>query len=74
MKRLTVYQIDTFTREKFSGNPAGAVNNADGLADHQMLLIARELNNSETAFLFSPSDDDCDGQIRYFTPKTEVST
>ncbi len=74
MKRLTVYQIDTFTRERFKGNPAGVVIDADGLEDHQMLLFARELNNSETAFLFSPSDDDCDGQIRYFKPKTEVST
>lgn len=39
-----------------------------------MQLIARELNNSETAFLFSPDNNDCDGAIRYFTPKTEVPT
>ena len=39
-----------------------------------MQLIARELNNSETAFLFSKDSDDCDGVIRYFTPKTEVPT
>jgi PhzF family phenazine biosynthesis protein len=39
-----------------------------------MQLIARELNNSETAFLFSPDDKDCDGEIRYFTPTTEVPT
>lgn len=48
--------------------------NADGLSDDQMRMIARELNNSETAFLFVPDDDDCDGIIRYFTPKTEVPT
>lgn len=48
--------------------------NADGLNENQMQLIARELNNSETAFLFSPDDRNCDGVIRYFTPKTEVPT
>ena len=72
MKKLITYQIDSFTRKKFSGNPAGVVVNADGLNDDQMQLIARELNNSETAFLFSANSKDCDGVIRYFTPKTEV--
>jgi PhzF family phenazine biosynthesis protein len=74
MKKLITYQIDSFTKEKFKGNPAGVVMNADGLSDEQMQLIARELNNSETAFLISPDDNDCDGLIRYFTPKTEVPT
>ena len=74
MKKLITYQIDSFTKEKFKGNPAGVVVNADGLTDEQMQLIARELNNSETAFLFSPDAGDCVGVIRYFTPKTEVPT
>jgi PhzF family phenazine biosynthesis protein len=74
MKKFITYQIDSFTKEKFKGNPAGVVVNADGLSDEQMQLIARELNNSETAFLIPPDDHDCDGLIRYFTPKTEVPT
>lgn len=74
MKKLVTYQIDSFTKERFKGNPAGVVLNADGLTDNQMQLIARELNNSETAFLLSPDKNDCDGVIRYFTPKTEVPT
>lgn len=74
MKKLNVYQVDSFTKEKFKGNPAGVVVNADGLTDKQMLLIARELNNSETAFLISPENDDYDWEVRYFTPKTEVPT
>ncbi|HEX2920614.1 MAG TPA: PhzF family isomerase [Bacteroidales bacterium] len=74
MKKLIIYQIDSFTKERFKGNPAGVVVNADGLSDKQMQLIARELNNSETAFLLSADDNDCDGQIRYFTPRTEVPT
>jgi PhzF family phenazine biosynthesis protein len=72
MKKRITYQIDSFTKEKFKGNPAGVVVNADGMNDYEMQQIARELNNSETAFLFSPDSDDCHGVIRYFTPSTEV--
>jgi PhzF family phenazine biosynthesis protein len=56
MKNRIVYQIDSFTKERFKGNPAGVVVNADGLTDFQMQQIARELNNSETAFLFSKTE------------------
>lgn len=72
MKKLITYQIDSFSKEKFKGNPAGVVVNADGLNENQMQLIARELNNSETAFLFTSNDSSYDGAIRYFTPKYEV--
>jgi PhzF family phenazine biosynthesis protein len=63
MKQYTIYQIDAFTKEKFKGNPAGVVVNADGLSEKEMLTIARELNNSETAFLFHPDDNTCDGKL-----------
>ncbi len=72
MKTYKVYQIDSFTREKFHGNPAGVVSNADGLTDVQMQQIARELNNSETAFIFSSNSPDYDVEVRFFTPTTEV--
>jgi len=72
LKKLIIYQIDSFTKEKFKGNPAGVILNADGLRDDQMQLIARELNNSETAFLFASGDSKYDGIIRYFTPLKEV--
>ena len=74
MKKYTIYQVDAFTRTKFKGNPAGVVVNADGLSEDQMQNIARELNNSETAFLFRPDNSSCDGKIRYFTPTIEVPT
>lgn len=74
MKNYIVYQIDSFTRSKFKGNPAGVVVNADGLSENQMQKIAGELNNSETAFLLSPDDNSCDARIRYFTPTIEVPT
>ncbi len=73
-KKVIVYQVDSFTKELFKGNPAGVVPNADGLTEEQMQLIAREMNISETSFLLSPDDNSCDGIIRYFTPKNEVPT
>ena len=72
MKKYRVYQVDSFTREKFSGNPAGVVYHADGLTKRQMQQLARELNNSETAFIFTGKKPDYDVEVRYFTPTTEV--
>lgn len=72
MKTYKVYQIDAFTSEKFKGNPAGVVTNAEGLSEHDMQCIARELNNSETVFMFPPDDKTHDVKLRYFTPTTEV--
>lgn len=73
MKTYKVYQVDSFTRTKLSGNPAGVVSNAEGLSEAQMQQIARELNNSETAFIFTPQNSaDYDVEVRFFTPTAEV--
>ena len=73
MKRsYAVYQVDAFTEEKLSGNPAGVVLDARGLTDEEMRRIARELNNSETAFLFPGKAGEYDVQVRFFTPAKEV--
>lgn len=71
MKSYRIYQIDAFTTERFRGNSAGVVPNADGLSEEQMQQIARELNNSETAFLLC-GNDSCDVHVRFFTPTREV--
>ncbi|HOS68476.1 MAG TPA: PhzF family isomerase [Bacillota bacterium] len=71
-KEYHLFQIDSFTKEKFTGNPAGVITNADGLTDCEMQKIARELNNSETAFIFSPDSNDHDVHVRFFTPTKEV--
>ncbi len=72
MKTYKIYQVDSFTRDRFHGNPAGVVPDAKGLTDEQMLRIARELNNSETAFMFETDSPDYDIEVRFFTPTTEV--
>lgn len=71
-RKYNLYQIDSFTKEKFTGNPAGVITNADGLTDYEMQKIARELNNSETAFIFSSNSSEYDAHIRFFTPTNEV--
>lgn len=72
MRKYRVYQVDSFTREKLHGNPAGVVPDADGLTEEQMQRIARELNNSETAFIFKSDSPDYDVEVRFFTPTAEV--
>lgn len=72
MRKYRVFQVDAFTDKMFTGNPAGVVVNADGLTDMEMQQIARELNNSETAFILAPTGDDHDLWLRYFTPTVEV--
>jgi PhzF family phenazine biosynthesis protein len=69
---IQIHQIDAFTRTPFTGNPAGVVLNADGLDDVQMLAIARELNNADTAFIFAADGVDHDLRARFFTPRTEA--
>ncbi len=72
MAAYKLYQVDAFTSQSFTGNPAGIVANADGLSDEQMQAIAREMNCSETAFILLPTGSDHDLWIRYFTPTVEV--
>lgn len=64
-----LYQVDAFTDEPFKGNPA-AVCLLEGKAKVTwMKAVAREMNLSETAFLF-PSDGNW--RLRWFTPRQEV--
>lgn len=72
MRKYNLYQIDSFTKEKLTGNPAGVITNAAGLSDYEMQKIARELNNSETAFIFPSNSEEYDVHIRFFTPTNEV--
>jgi PhzF family phenazine biosynthesis protein len=74
MKKYRLYQVDSFTKELFRGNPAGVVPDADGLTEAQMQAIAREMNSSETAFILPPTAGDHEVWIRFFTPMTEVPT
>jgi PhzF family phenazine biosynthesis protein len=71
-RKIQVHQVDAFTREPFTGNPTGVVLNADALSEAQMLAVARELNNAETAFMLAPDADDHTVRARFFTPRSEA--
>jgi len=66
---LPFYQVDAFTDEVFSGNPAGVCLLEDPLEDQIMQQIAAENNLAETAFIRT---DLSPYQIRWFTPTVEV--
>ena len=51
MERIKIFQVDAFTNNLFSGNPAAVCFLDNWLADEVMQLIALENNLSETAFL-----------------------
>jgi PhzF family phenazine biosynthesis protein len=72
-RRIRIFQVDAFTTDRFTGNPAGVVLEADSLNDAEMLAIARELNNADTAFVLKPDGPDHDLRVRFFTPRTEAS-
>lgn len=72
-RSLAVFQVDAFTRQRFTGNPAGVVLGADALSDEEMLAIARELNNADTAFVSAPDSADHALRVRFFTPRTEAA-
>jgi PhzF family phenazine biosynthesis protein len=71
--RVRVFQVDAFTAQRFSGNPAGVVLDADALSDADMQALARELNNGDSAFLLRPDADDHDLRVRFFTPRREAA-
>lgn len=72
-RSIQIFQVDAFTQKLFTGNPAGVVLGAESLSDDEMLAIARELNNGDTAFVLPPEGGDHDVRVRFFTPRTESS-
>ncbi len=66
------YQLDSFTDKAFGGNPAAVVLDAEDLNKDQMLMIAREMSLSETAFVLDSKVSDYDYEVRFFTPTKEV--
>lgn len=67
--KLTQYQVDAFTDQVFSGNPAAVVPLSSWPDDALLQAIAEENNLSETAF-FAPSAKGF--HLRWFTPVKEV--
>lgn len=70
MTSLPIYQIDAFSDQIFSGNPAAICPLDEWLTDDVMQKVASENNLSETAFFKQTGDAAFD--LRWFTPTAEV--
>ena len=64
--------IDVFTRQKFEGAQIAVFPGAGTLTEHQMQLLSRELNLSETVFVTAATDGISIKQLRIFTPQAEL--
>ncbi|APC17773.1 isomerase [Pseudomonas frederiksbergensis] len=67
--QLAFHQVDAFSDQPFSGNPAMVYRLDAWLADELMQKIAAEHNLAETAFVVREAQG---WHIRWFTPTTEV--
>jgi trans-2,3-dihydro-3-hydroxyanthranilate isomerase len=70
MPTYSLYQVDAFTTQPLGGNPCAVVFDCADLNDATMLAIAREMNLSETSFVWRM--DDGRFRARYFTPAEAI--
>lgn len=70
--RCRFITADVFTSRPLEGNPLAVFPDARGLSDNLMQRIARELNLSETVFVFPPDEPQSSRCLRIFTPKAEL--
>jgi len=64
-----IWQVDAFAEKAFEGNPAGVVPLDAEPPEDWMAAVAREMNLSETAFLWPVKEV---WRLRWFTPAREV--
>lgn len=67
--KLAIYQVDAFTNQLFTGNPACVVPLGNWLPENLLLKIARENAVPETAFFVSKGEKI---HLRWFTPEIEM--
>ncbi|WP_322881261.1 PhzF family phenazine biosynthesis protein [Pandoraea sputorum] len=71
MSRSYAFRIvNVFAESTFGGNPLCVFEDARGMSDDEMRLLARQFNLSETTFIL-PSDT-VDAHVRIFTPGYEM--
>ena len=70
MRRYTI--ADVFTDVPLQGNQVAVFTDASGLSDETMQRAAREMNLSETVFVFRAEDPNAHLRVRIFTPSTEL--
>src|SRR6267143_1574074 len=66
------WRVDVFTDTPLTGNPLAVFHRATGLSPAEMGAVAREMNLSETTFVFPPSNPSANYRNRIFTPGGEI--
>ncbi len=69
---MKYYIVDVFAQEKYNGNQLAVFMDAGTLTSHQMQLIAKEINYSETTFITDNQSRDGGYDVRIFTPAQEL--
>ena len=64
--------VDVFSDKPLAGNQLAVVLDGKDLSNRTMQRIAREMNFSETTFVFPPEDPANAAKLRIFTPATEL--
>jgi trans-2,3-dihydro-3-hydroxyanthranilate isomerase len=72
MKQMPYSLVDVFTNRPFGGNQLAVFPDARGLTTETMQALAKELNLSESAFVFPAQDAAFDYRVRIFTPAVEL--
>jgi trans-2,3-dihydro-3-hydroxyanthranilate isomerase len=74
-RRFQMIQMDAFASKPLEGNPLAVFPHADGLTDSEMQSVAKEMNLSETTFVFrrDPAIERERGiRVRIFTVSEEL--
>lgn len=72
MKKATYYLLDVFAEDKYCGNQLAIFPEAANISEELLSKIARELNLSETVFLYPKKNNRW--PMRIFTPGGELPT
>jgi trans-2,3-dihydro-3-hydroxyanthranilate isomerase len=69
---LSYLHYDVFTNDPLAGNQLAVFPEVRGLNTARMQRIAREMNFSESTFIFAPEQPGTDVRMRIFTPYVEM--
>lgn len=66
------YQVDVFTDHIFGGNPLAVFTEGKCFQEEHLQKVAREMNLSETTFVYPSTTEEADFDVRIFTPTHEL--
>ena len=72
MRSYRYLHLDVFTDTAFEGNQLAVFPEPAGLTSDEMQTITREMNFSESTFVFPPETSGTDVRMRIFTPAEEL--